>query len=79
MDGKPKKSKTVTDKVTIVINEEEFTDTKDTVEDMLTSITQQVAKKEDNSDSIIKAIKTVEKLTGALFQKFADAYKKKKK
>ncbi len=75
----PKKAKTVTEKVTIAIDEEDFSDTKQQVEDLLSLITQQVAKKEDNLDSIIKSIKVVERLTGMLFHKFDDAYQKKKK
>jgi hypothetical protein len=74
-----KKAETVTEKVTIVIDEEEFMDTKNQIEDMSTSITQQVARKEDNSGSTRKMIKVIEKLTGVLFHKFEDAYQKKKK
>lgn len=76
---KPKKPRSVTEKVTVIIDEDTFYDTKETVDNQLLEIATMMSNREANSKEIITALKLVEKKTGDLFRKFEDAYKKKKK
>lgn len=76
---KPKKTRAVTEKVTVVIDEENFKETKQTVSEKLIDIVTMLTNREDNSKDIIMALKCVEQKTSDLFRKFEDAYKKKKK
>jgi hypothetical protein len=76
---KPKKPRAVTEKVTVVIDEENFKETKRTVSEQIIKIMTMLTNREDKKKDIITALKCIEVKTNDLFRKFEDAYKKKKK
>ena len=76
---KAKKPRAVTEKVTVVIDEEDFQDTKTTVTEQIIEITTMLTDQEDRKKDIVTALKCIEVKTNDLFRKFEDAYKKKKK
>ena len=76
---KPKKPRAVTEKVTVVIDEEDFQETKTTVTEQIIEITTMLTDQEDRKKDIVTALKCIEVKTNDLFRKFEDAYKKKKK
>ncbi len=76
---KTKKPRAVTEKVTVVIDEENFKETKQTVSEQIIEIMTMLTNREDKSKDIIMALKCIEDKTTDLFCKFEDAYKKKKK
>ena len=76
---KTKKPRAVTEKVTVVIDEEDFQETKTTVTEQIIEITTMLTDQEDRKKDIITALKCIEVKTNDLFRKFEDAYKKKKK
>ena len=76
---KAKKPRAVTEKVTVVIDEEHFKETKETVSEQIIEIMTMLTNQEDRKKDIITALKCIEVKTNDLFRKFEDAYKKKKK
>ena len=76
---KHKKPRAVTEKVTVVIDEEHFKETKETVSEQIIEIMTMLTNQEDRKKDIITALKCIEVKTNDLFRKFEDAYKKKKK
>jgi hypothetical protein len=65
--------------VTVVIDEEDFQDTKTTVTEQIIEITTMLTDHEDRKKDIVTALKCIEVKTNDLFRKFEDASKKKKK
>ena len=65
--------------MTVVIDEEHFKETKETVSEQIIEIMTMLTNQEDRKKDIITALKCIEVKTNDLFRKFEDAYKKKKK
>ncbi len=65
--------------MTVVIDEEDFQDTKTTVTEQIIEITTMLTDHEDRKKDIVTALKCIEVKTNDLFRKFEDASKKKKK
>ena len=65
--------------MTVVIDEEDFQETKTTVTEQIIEITTMLTDQEYRKKDIVTALKCIEVKTNDLFRKFEDAYKKKKK
>jgi hypothetical protein len=61
----------------VVIDEENFKETEETVSEQIIEIMTMLTNREDRKKDIIMALKSIEVKTNDLFRKFEDAYKKK--